>query len=188
MVAKSCTTWDGSFKPVNSGIKTTYEIYELVQDFAIIRIIIKFKSNSVFYLSIFLERIWIQHWWFIQQAGMDQQLWNYHVFWGFRSIQVLRYHPRFWEGIKFWLIAINWFVHVPKKWYTPNLLLFFNRDTEDSPLFTNGFYFSGHPIFSGTFSVDVLSQDAMVEIWRRLLWMILSYCDVDTYSVICWDA
>jgi hypothetical protein len=45
-------------------------------------------------------------------------------FWGFRSIQVLRYHPRFWEGIKFWLIAINWFVHVPKKWYTPNLLLF----------------------------------------------------------------
>ena len=47
------------------------------------------------------------------------------------------------------------------------------------------FYFSGHPIFSGTFSVDVLSQDAMVEIWRRLLWMILSYCDVDTYSVIC---
>jgi hypothetical protein len=65
------------------------------------------------------------------------------------------------------------------------LIAFFNRDTEDSPLFTNGFYFSGHPIFSGTFSVDVLSQDAMVEIWRRLLWMILSYCDVDTYSVIC---
>ena len=136
-----------------------------------IRIIIKFK---VFLLVHLLGED------MNPALGMDQQLWNYHMIGG-RTIH-FKVPSAFLGG--FWLIAI---LFCPKKRYTPNLLQF-NRNHDDSPI--KQWIYIGAPNFQtnwfGAFSVDVLNRCMLRYV--SFLWMILSYCDVDTYSVICWDA